>query len=98
MDGGKEWVVFCYVEPDYYYNFWYTSINTSPWFHLTHLTPSLKIIGFDGVEQSIPAFLESYFGYKASMLGPIVAILLAFSACFIGVSVFGFSRLNFQSR
>ncbi|KAK2077910.1 hypothetical protein QBZ16_003778 [Prototheca wickerhamii] len=98
------WMIWFQRSAGAFFCFWFYYIDPVSWSLYGLATAQLKdfgdetIIGFDGVEQSIPAFLESYFGYKASMLGPIVAILLAFSACFIGVSVFGFSRLNFQSR
>lgn len=53
---------------------------------------------FDGDVMTIPVFLKSYFNFKPSMLGPIVAILIAYSACFIGISIFAFQKFNFQSR
>ena len=60
--------------------------------------PLFCCAGFDGVVLTIPEFLKSYFNFEPSMLGPIVAILIAYSACFIGISIFAFQKINYQSR
>lgn len=43
-------------------------------------------------------FLEDMFGYKYSMLGACVGVLVAFCALFAICATVAFKRLNFQKR
>jgi hypothetical protein len=52
----------------------------------------------NGNTMSIPDFLESQFFFKASMKGPIVAILVAYTGTFCLISGFTLKRFNFQNR
>ncbi|KAL6781025.1 hypothetical protein ACKKBG_A09460 [Auxenochlorella protothecoides x Auxenochlorella symbiontica] len=83
---------------------WFYYINPVAWSLYSLVIAQLKdfgdeyIVGLDGVESSIPDFLESYFNFKASMLGPSVAILFGYSVLFIAITVFALFKINYQSR
>ncbi|KAL6781800.1 hypothetical protein ACKKBF_B09460 [Auxenochlorella protothecoides x Auxenochlorella symbiontica] len=83
---------------------WFYYINPVSWSLYSLVIAQLKdfgdeyIVGLDGVESSIPDFLESYFNFKASMLGPSVAILFGYSVLFIAITVFALFKINYQSR
>jgi hypothetical protein len=42
--------------------------------------------------------LEDVFGYKRSMLGACIGVLVGFCALFACSATFAFKRLNFQKR
>lgn len=53
---------------------------------------------FEGNTVTIAQFMEERFGYSYDMVGPIIAILLAFVLIFRGLSVYALACINFQKR
>ncbi|KZV31666.1 pleiotropic drug resistance protein 1-like [Dorcoceras hygrometricum] len=52
----------------------------------------------EGSEETVEQFLDRYFGFKHSMLGPIAAILLGFVVLFTIIFAYAIKTFNFQRR
>ena len=47
---------------------------------------------------TVATFVSSYFGYKSSFMGPLVAILFAFLAAFFCISTAALKYVKWQNR
>lgn len=82
---------------------WFTYINPVYWTLYGLLASQLgdvqKLVdNFGNGDITIEEFMKERFGYHYSMVGPIIAILIAFVILFRGLSVWALVRLNFQKR
>jgi hypothetical protein len=57
-----------------------------------------KVTNVSPQVQTIPEFLESYFGYKSSMTGFTSLILVAYVLFFGTTAAMALRKLNFQKR
>ncbi|PIA42747.1 hypothetical protein AQUCO_02000299v1 [Aquilegia coerulea] len=51
-----------------------------------------------GGQQSIKAYVENYYGYESSFMGPVAVVLVGFAAFFALMYAYCIKTLNFQQR
>lgn len=82
---------------------WFTYINPVSWSLYALLASQLgnvqaTITDFNGSTITVGEFMVERFGFKYSMVGPIVAILFGYVLFFRAVSVYALARINYQKR
>jgi hypothetical protein len=83
---------------------WYYYLSPVAWTlyglivsQLGDITTPISAVGFSK-DTAVQEYLHSYFGYRHSMVGVCVAVLLGFNAAFFLVFAFSIKFLNFQRR